>query len=47
MRFRIPQHERDTKLIELLILYFGHGVLEKHTKFSAVNLIIVKYLAIS
>ena len=31
LRFRIPQHERDTNLIELLQNYFGSGVLEKHT----------------
>jgi len=27
MRFRIPQHERD---IELIMNYFGYGVIEKH-----------------
>lgn len=43
LRFRIPQHERDTKLIELLIKYFGSGVIEKHTKFPAVSLVIVKF----
>jgi len=43
LRFRIPQHERDTKLIELLIKYLGAGVLEKHTKFPAVTLTIVKF----
>ena len=25
LRFRIPQHERDTKLIELLVKYLGYG----------------------
>jgi len=43
LRFRIPQHERDTKLIELLIKYFGSGVIEKHTKFPAVTLVLVKF----
>jgi LAGLIDADG endonuclease. len=43
LRFRIPQHERDTKLIELLIKYFGAGVIEKHTKFPAVTLVLVKF----
>jgi len=42
LRFRIAQHERDTRLIELLIKYFGAGVKEKHTKFPAVTLVIVK-----
>ena len=31
LRFRIPQHERDTKLIELLLKYFSSGSIEKHT----------------
>jgi len=33
LRFRISQHERDTKLIELLRGYFdtNSGVIEKHT----------------
>ena len=31
LRFRIPQHERDTKLIELLLKYFSSGSVEKHT----------------
>jgi LAGLIDADG endonuclease len=59
LRFRIPQHERDIKLIELLNNYFCSpttewpaparlagtlaGVLEKHTKFPAVTLVIVKF----
>ena len=46
LRFRIPQHERDTNLIELLQNYFGSGVLEKHPQFPAVSLVIVKYLDI-
>ena len=43
LRFRIPQHERDTKLIQLIIKYFKSGVLEKHTQFPAVTLVIVKF----
>ena len=43
LRFRVPQHSRDTKLIEVLIKYFGSGVLEKHTQFPAVTLVIVKF----
>ena len=48
LRFRVPQHDRDTKLIKLLIQYFGPdcGVLEKHTKFPAVTLVIVKFSVI-
>ncbi len=47
LRFRIPQHERDTKLIELLIKYLGSGLIEKHTKFPAVTLVIVKFSQIT
>ena len=43
LRFRIPQHERDTKLIELIIKYFGSGKIEKHTQFPSVTLVIVKF----
>jgi hypothetical protein len=43
LRFRIPQHERDTKLIELLVKYFGSGYTEKHTKAPAITLVIVKF----
>jgi hypothetical protein len=43
LRFRIPQHDRDTKLIELLVKYFGSGYKEKHTKAPAVTLVIVKF----
>ena len=43
LRFRIPQHERDTQLIEILMKYFGSGVIEKHTQFPAVTLVIVKF----
>ena|SRR2546429_927637 len=39
LRFRVPQHERDTKLIEILKSYFESGSLEKHTvaKLSCYN----------
>lgn len=47
MRFRVPQHERDTKLIELIMKYFGYGVIEKHSKYPAVSLIIVKFSVIT
>ena len=43
LRFRIPQHERDTKLIELIMKYFGSGKIEKHTQFPSVTLVIVKF----
>ena len=47
LRFRIPQHERDSKLIELLLKYFSSGSVEKHTKYPAVTLVITKFTAIS
>ena len=43
LRFRISQHEIDTKLIELLIKYFASGRIEKHSKFPAVTLVITKF----
>jgi len=43
MRFRIPQHERDPKLIEILKNYFGSGNIEKHTKAPSVTLVIVRF----
>ena len=43
LRFRIPQHERDKKLMELLIKYFDSGLIENHSKFPAVSLVIVKF----
>jgi LAGLIDADG endonuclease len=46
LRFRITQHDRDTKLIEVLKRYFDSGVIEKHTQFSAVTLVIVKFVDI-
>jgi len=47
LRFRIPQHERDTKLIELLLEYFSSGSVEKHTSYPAVTLVITKFTTIS
>jgi LAGLIDADG endonuclease len=47
LRFRIPQHERDSKLIELLIKYFGSGSAEKHTKHPAVTLVINKFSTVT
>ena len=46
LRFRIPQHERDIKLIELLIKYFEWGTIEKHSKFPAITLTITKFSVI-
>ena len=43
LRFRIAQHERDVKLIEVLSNYFESGLIEKHTQFPAVTLVIVKF----
>lgn len=47
LRFRIPQHERDSKLIELLMKYFRSGSIEKHTKHPAVTLVINKFITIT
>lgn len=43
LRFRIPQHERDLKLIEVIMKYYGSGYIEKHTIFPAVTLVIVRF----
>ena len=43
LRFRIYQHERDVKLIKLIIKYFGVGKIEKQLKTQMVNLTIVKF----
>ena len=43
MRFRIPQHVRDSKLIELLKKYFEWGTIENHSKSPAVALVITKF----
>ena len=47
LRFIIYQHERDIKLIELLIKYLGAGKLEKHPSNPIVNLTINKISVIS
>lgn len=43
LRFRVPQHERDIKLIELLIKYLGSGVLENHSEYPAVTLVTTNF----
>ena len=43
LRFRISQHERDIKLMELLINYLGCGQIEKHSKNPAVALVVTKF----
>ena len=42
LRFRISQHEKDIKLMELIIKYFGVGRIEKNNRTNAftVNLVI-------
>jgi hypothetical protein len=47
LRFRIPQHERDSKLIEVIMKYFGSGSVEKHTKHPAVTLVINKFTTVT
>jgi LAGLIDADG endonuclease len=47
LRFRISQHERDSKLIELIIKYFGSGSIEKHTRHPAVTLVINKFITVT
>src|ERR1700720_4726911 len=42
LRIRILQHERDLKLIELLIKYLKSGRIEKDSRTSVVNLTIYK-----
>lgn len=44
LRFRITQHVKDTKLLELIIKFLGVGRLEKDIKNSVVNLVIGKFL---
>jgi len=43
LRFRITQHAKDTKLLELIINFLGAGRLEKEIKGSVVNLVIGKF----
>lgn len=47
LRFRIPQHKRDSKLIEKIMKYFGSGSVEKHTKYPAVTLVITKFKTVT
>lgn len=42
LRFRISQHARDTKLIELIMNYLGAGRLELDSRKPAVYLVITK-----
>lgn len=43
LRFRITQHDRDIKLMELIIKYLGSGKIYKYSGKSAVSLTIVKF----
>ena len=43
LRFRISQHVRDLKLMELLIKYLGAGIIELNSSKSIVILTIVKF----
>jgi LAGLIDADG endonuclease len=43
LRFRITQHAKDSKLLELIIKYLGSGRLEKYNRGSVVNLVIGKF----
>ena len=43
MRFRISQHERDLRLLENIIKYFGTGNVYKYKGKSAVILTIVNF----
>jgi hypothetical protein len=47
LRFRITQHNRDIKLLELIIDYFKSGRLEIDPKRSIVNLVIGNFTEIS
>jgi len=44
LRFRITQHTRDTKLMELLIQYLGAGRLEKDSRKNVLYLVIGNFL---
>lgn len=43
LRFRITQHDRDIKLMELIIKYIVSDQIYKYLKKSAVSLTIVKF----
>ena len=47
LRFRISQHNKDIKLMELLIKYFGSGIIEQNSKDQVVNLTISKFSEIT
>ncbi len=47
LRFRISQHERDLKLMELLVKHLGIGTIYKYSGKDAVVLIIFKYSEIT
>jgi len=47
LRFRIPQHDRDSKLIEVIQKSFGSGSVEKHTRHPAVTLVITKFTTVT
>ena len=43
LRFRILQHDKNLKLIEVIMKYYGSSYIEKHTIFSVVTLVIVRF----
>nr|QTG38687.1 hypothetical protein [Ganoderma sp. TQC-2021a] len=43
LRFRISQHERDFKLMELLVKHLGSGTIYKYRGKDAIVLIVVKF----
>jgi LAGLIDADG endonuclease len=47
LRFRVPQHERDSKLISVIMKYLGSGSVEKHTRHPAVTLVINKFTTVT
>ena len=47
LRFRITQHERDLKLMENIVKYFGSGNIYKYSGKSAVSLTIVNFTYIT
>jgi len=47
LRFRIGQHERELKLMKLLIKYLGSGSIYKNTNTLVVSLTISKFLIIN
>jgi LAGLIDADG endonuclease len=47
VRFRIPQHSRDQKLIESLVNYFGCGRIEVRLNQNLVEYVVTKFSDIS